>query len=242
MIQKILGGGGVVLILLGIGLPVYGMSLSEDAIQADTASLEQAVKEVTPPNLEQPQWLKDQIAKEQATVAPQPAGSSSTGSILRTVNYSVSTLGSTRSSFQEFAAQANATLNDSRGWASIGISFQQVSSGGSFNLVLAEASRVGQYAGCSAEWSCRSGSSVLINDDRWSGGTAAWNNGDGGIRDYRHMVVNHEVGHWLGHGHEDCSGAGNAAPVMQQQSIDLQGCRFNPWPLSHELTAPTLGL
>ena len=222
-------------ILLGIGVPVYGLSLPKTAIEADTATLEKTISSVKPPTFEQPTWLKQQRAAEQAQASIAKPGS-------RIVHYSVSTLGSTRSSFQEFASQANATLNDSRGWATLGITFQQVASGGSFNLILAEASRVGQYAGCSAEWSCRSGSSVLINDDRWSGATTAWNNGGGGIRDYRHMVVNHEVGHWLGHGHENCSGSGNAAPVMQQQSIDLQGCKFNPWPLKHELTSPSLGL
>jgi Protein of unknown function (DUF3152) len=47
-------------------------------------------------------------------------------------------------------------------------------------------------------------------------------------------VVNHEVGHWLGFGHSRCSGAGRLAPVMQQQSIGLEGCTFNPWPLPTE--------
>ena len=55
------------------------------------------------------------------------------------------------------------------------------------------------------------------------------------MRDYRHMVVNHEMGHWLGSGHQYCGGIGQPAPVMQQQSIDLQGCAFNPWPLDWEL-------
>ena len=86
------------------------------------------------------------------------------------------------------------------------------------------------------------GKSVIINDNRWSGATVAWNNAGGDIRNYRHMVINHEVGHWLGHGHLSCSGANNPAAVMQQQSIDLQGCAFNPWPLDSELWSTTLGV
>ena len=47
---------------------------------------------------------------------------------------------------------------------------------------------------------------------------------------YRTYQVNHEVGHYLGHGHVSCPGSDRAAPVMLQQSMDLGRCVPNSWP------------
>lgn len=153
----------------------------------------------------------------------------------RSFTYSVITWGNVNQDVEEFARLANETFNDPRGWSQAGVSFSRVSSGGDFTLVLSEASELGKIGGCSVDWSCRSGRYVIINQDRWAGATDAWNSYGGTLRDYRHMVINHESGHWLGLGHQQCSGAGNLAYVMQQQSIDLGGCRANPWPLLAEI-------
>lgn len=188
------------------------------------------------PSTPQPEWYKEQVAAEQAAQAAARSARPRTNGGGRIVTYTVSTKGHTASNLAEFAMQANQTLNDSRGWSQLGLAFQQVETGGDFNLILSEASQVPSFSsGCSAAWSCRVGVSVIINDDRWQYGTPAWNGAGGNIRDYRHMVINHEVGHWLGHGHAGCSAPGSYAPVMLQQSIDLQGCKFNPWPLASEL-------
>jgi hypothetical protein len=157
-----------------------------------------------------------------------------------TFYYTVSSNGSV-SNLDTFATLANQTLNDSRGWSRLGVQFKQVASGGSLHLILSEASLLPTYSsGCTSDWSCTVGNSVIINDDRWTGASTAWNAAGGSLRDYRHMVVNHETGHWLGHGHEFCSASGALASVMQQQSIDLQGCKFNPWPLDSELWSSRL--
>lgn len=200
----------------------------------------------TPPDIAKPDWYQKQVADEQAAAAKaaqqQGARRQAAGGG-RTVAYTVSSRGATSVGLEQFAAQADAILNDARGWTQLGIKFVRVPSGGSFNLILSQPSLVPSFSpGCSAELSCRVGVSVIINDARWVGATAPWNAAGGSITGYRHMVINHEVGHWLGHDHASCPAPGTPAPVMVQQSVNLQGCTFNPWPIASELSAPNLGL
>lgn len=154
------------------------------------------------------------------------------------VTYSIVIKGKPSSNLNEFRNLAAETLNDSRGWRRANVWFKEVSSGGNFKLTLSESQYMTGFSSvCSADWSCRVGSSVIINDNRWTGATDAWNAAGGSLRDYRHMVINHEVGHFLGHADNVpvCAGAGELAPLMQQQSMNLRGCKFNPWPLEQEL-------
>ena len=156
-----------------------------------------------------------------------------------TVRYHVETRGKITADLGRFKRLAHASLNDPRGWRGAGIAFRRVGSGGSMTLVLSEASQVSSFSsGCSSQWSCRVGRYVIINQNRWKWGTESWRSGGGNLRGYRHMVVNHETGHWLGHGHRSCPAKGALAPVMQQQSISLQGCRHNPFPRPDERKTP----
>lgn len=153
----------------------------------------------------------------------------------RVFNYSIETRGAVSTDIEDFAMKVSESLSDSRGWSQIA-TFQR-SKSGEFTIVLSQASLLPSFSSaCSSQWSCRSGNYVIINEARWLGASPSWNSGGGSLRDYQHMVVNHEVGHWLGHGHVSCSGKGALAPVMQQQSINLQGCVHNPWPLESELS------
>ncbi|MEU5937883.1 DUF3152 domain-containing protein [Micromonospora sp. NPDC047548] len=78
--------------------------------------------------------------------------------------------------------------------------------------------------------SCRAPGKVIINLDRWRTSVPHFVRGGVPLSLYRAYVVNHEVGHQLGHHHERCPGRGRPAPVMQQQSLFLDGCTANPWP------------
>ena len=162
-----------------------------------------------------------------------PAAADSSGPA--TYRYSVRGKGNT-SDLEAFAAAAAETYADARGWSLGGsIRFERVASGGDFTLWLSADNQMATFGGsCDIVWSCRNGRNVVINEDRWLGASPGWNEVGGNLRDYRHMVVNHETGHWLGFGHATCSSPGAAAPVMQQQSMGLQGCAPNPWPLAGE--------
>ena len=136
-----------------------------------------------------------------------------------------------------FERTVAATFEDYRGWKRAGVAFRRVpaSSGSHFTVVLAQASRVPTYSSaCSSRYSCRVGRYVIINQDRWRYGVLHW---PSTLTSYRQMVINHETGHWLGLGHRFCTGAGRPAPVMQQQSKSLSGCKANAWPTSAEVSA-----
>jgi hypothetical protein len=136
-------------------------------------------------------------------------------------------------SMKTFAAQAAHTYADARGWRAGHHRFTRVAKGGDFTLVMAEAKYLPSYSSvCSVKYSCRAGRYVVINQNRWRRGSAPFT---GTLRDYRHMVVNHETGHWLGRHHEFCGGDDELAPVMQQQSKSLQRCKPNAWPLAFEI-------
>ena len=171
--------------------------------------------------------------------APRRPTGAEGGTERRTYTYSLATRGSVTADTQFFAIHVAQTLNDPRGWSLGGsIEFRQVSSGGDFTVYLAEAWTVPSFGSpCSSMWSCRVGRAVIINQTRWQSASASWNAAGASLDSYRHYVVNHETGHWLGFGHASCPGPGQAAPVMQQQSKGLDGCRHNTWPVPGERSA-----
>jgi hypothetical protein len=155
--------------------------------------------------------------------------------VRKVFTYRIATRGHIVTSTKVFADFAEETFANPRGWRSAGIAFKRVATGGSFTLVLADAGSMTSFGPpCDSTWSCRAGRYVVINQSRWLHASAAWNEAGLPLRLYRDMVVDHETGHWLGHPHKGCGGAGQLAPLMMQQSKGLHGCRFNPWPLPSE--------
>jgi Protein of unknown function (DUF3152) len=164
--------------------------------------------------------------------------SAPTGADGRIFTYSVRAAGAVRTDLEEFARAARRTYADARGWSSRGLMvFRQVPDGGDFTLWIATPERVQAFGSvCDRTWNCRSGRNVIINEVRWQSGSPSGVLA-GDLAAYRAMAINHETGHWLGLSHRNCPAPGAPAPVMQQQSIDLQGCRPNPWPTEPERAA-----
>lgn len=151
----------------------------------------------------------------------------------RTYTFTTDRRGETYADYHEFVHSVEEILADRRGWWRAGLDIVRVDSGGDFTVILASPQEVDNaHEVCSPEYSCRVGDEVYINDHNWRNGTEAWT---ASIGSYRQYLVTHEVGHWLGLGHYDCPGQGQRAPVMQQQSIDMQGCVENSWPLDWEI-------
>jgi hypothetical protein len=155
---------------------------------------------------------------------------------VKAFSYCGATRGVDASNVPALKAKLAATYQDGRGWSLGGqVSYSEVASGCSFTVWLAASDQMASFGSiCDAVWSCTVSPNVIINFDRWRYASDSWNKSGGNLEDYRSMVINHETGHWLGFGHSLCGGAGQLAPVMQQQSIDLQNCAFNPWPLASE--------
>lgn len=163
------------------------------------------------------------------------------GNELITYTYCVASKGEV-GDLTEFSDTVFSTLNDPRGWPRAGAVFQEADgtdpNACSMTLTLAAADQMTSFSTeCSDEYSCRVGNDVVINVDRWNNATEGWLNAGGTVSRYRTMVINHEVGHRLGHLDNEltCSAVNQPAPLMQQQSMDLLGCTPNEWTLDEEL-------
>jgi len=135
------------------------------------------------------------------------------------------------------------TLNDPRSWGHGGtMTFERVSTGPA-DIVVTLAS-----PGTTAQWCAKSGLDTavdnvscdaastprtMINAYRWAQGADTY--GPDLMREYRQMLINHEVGHRLGHSDVSCPKAGALAPVMMPQTTYLSTdggptCKPNAWP------------
>lgn len=136
-----------------------------------------------------------------------------------------------------FAEKVQKILFDRRSWIrSKTFSLRRVESApAAFRVTLATRATTDRLCyplSTNGSYSCWNGSRAVINVWRWKNGATSY--GDH-LRGYRRYLINHEVGHGLGHAHRNCPRQGDKAPVMLQQTIGLQGCRRNPWPKHSEL-------
>lgn len=143
-----------------------------------------------------------------------------------------------------FAEIVEATLGDRRSWTASGeLRFQRVAGRGGYDFTIYLATSGTTARLCAAVGldvvggqlpeggvSCRTSGQVVLNLARWRLSVPHYVDAEVPLEVYRQMLVNHEVGHQLGHGHEACPGDGEPAPVMQQQSIELDGCEAYSWP------------
>ncbi len=134
-----------------------------------------------------------------------------------------------------FARFVMDTLNDERGWGHDGsVEFVRTDAEDpDMSVVLASPDLTDELCvplETGGEYSCGRNERAVLNAVRWSEGARPFLDGDGNVTEYRQYLVNHEVGHLLGHPHVDCPAEGELAPIMLQQSIRLDGCEPNSWP------------
>ncbi|WKD59693.1 DUF3152 domain-containing protein [Corynebacterium caspium] len=152
-----------------------------------------------------------------------------------------------------FAAMVDATLTNPKGWThDPRFRFEHISSDERPNMRIQLSSVGTTHRACGnelkMETSCfnSAGNRVVINESRWVRGAGPF---QGDLGSYRQYLLNHEVGHGIGYAHhEACGGDGELAPVMMQQTLNLNNselhrispeevypddnatCRYNAWP------------
>ncbi len=164
------------------------------------------------------------------------AGGATVGSGSRPLRYAVEVESGLDISPSEAANEIAAILAAPRGWThDPRTAFRLVSAGAPHDLTVKIATPgtadalcwAGIHQDTGGEYNCEVPGGVVVNLKRWVKGSPTF---DGPIHDYRALIINHEMGHFLGHSHVTCAGPGQLAPVMMQQIKGLHGCVANAWP------------
>ncbi|MFJ9430997.1 DUF3152 domain-containing protein [Streptomyces sp. NPDC101490] len=136
------------------------------------------------------------------------------------------------------AAEIQRVLAHPRGWAAHGRGrFQLVSENADFVIRIATPDTADalcrkQGLDTRGELNCETTEGVVVNLKRWMLGSPTF---AGEPAEYRHLIINHEVGHEIGiRQHLGCPGPGRPAPAMMQQIKGLKGCRSNAFPYAED--------
>ena len=137
---------------------------------------------------------------------------------------------------EAFADRVEQILSDPRGWiGGRGVAMKRVSRGPvAFRVTLATPRTTNRLCAplqTAGIYSCFMNGRSVLNAIRWRRGATAYHRD---LEGYRIYLVNHEVGHALGHGHAFCPARRRKAPVMMQQTKGVRPCEPNPWPLERE--------
>lgn len=158
----------------------------------------------------------------------------------REIRFTVEVEGGLESDAAEFTETVASVLRGPRGWEQADhVHFSAVSPQRSSNgigvavrVTLASPQSVDRLCyplDTRGEVSCFANGRAVINQRRWHTGAPSYG---ADLASYREYLINHEVGHALGHGHEDCPTKGAKAPIMLQQTLGLQGCHAWPYPVT----------
>lgn len=126
-----------------------------------------------------------------------------------------------------FAAAVDKALADPRGWTASGeVAFRRVDVAQPdvrIRLTATQTARATCGFALPYDTSCYVNGVVYVSAPRWFRGAQSF---AGDLDGYRKYLVNHEIGHFLGHGHESCPADGAPAPVMMQQTFSVSNDRL----------------
>lgn len=250
-------GAAVTLIVLTVLLLAKMLLPEENTLEADSLDKPATSITVQTPNVTPSETPTEEPIQTQLTGSEVPNGATSsdtpdTGNgqlvtvsgtwkgsgIGRVLRYQVRVEEGVPLDAEVAARSIHAVLNDPRGWGGDGsVSFERTDGTADFQIVIVTPATTDKLCwplNTRGHVNCRVGTNVVLNARRWITGSEMWPELGKTMDDYRVYEINHETGHFLGHDHEYCAGAGQLAPVMKQQSNDSgdenDGCVPNGWP------------
>ncbi|MFB7371116.1 DUF3152 domain-containing protein [Streptomyces sp. NPDC056222] len=237
----------------GVALAHYNSGQKPDSAEAAAPTVERTTVPPPPPATTPPPKPKPTTPKPKPKPTPKkttvPASGAGTFTTAQSTGDAVGSGGTLRRyrvqvedgidlSARQVATEIQQILDHPRGWAAHGRGrFQLVSENADFVIRIATPNTadrlcLAQGLNTRGELNCETTQGVVVNLKRWMLGSPTFS---GTPAEYRHLIINHEVGHEIGiRMHMSCPGPGKPAPVMMQQIKGLNGCRSNAFPYDED--------